>query len=329
MSFIPRSSTSQTQPTRTISVSSIFTFPTSSSSSFSSSSTPPPPQILFTASCALLFSQISGSTSSFSTKAKEVLFGHIFSPPPPPFSSSSPTSTIGSNKILIPIRIRISNPASASYEIIRQIQEQFSAGKAFFHGGDAKKEGFDFAVVANDNCYVRDCRGKIEKGDFGAVGEWVEDFSASASAASSASADGGSGSGNANGSAGTVKLLRPRRGKKNPIGTSNSNEELEEEEELELERSNAVYIKAIPLPLPPTQQEQQNQQQHQQQKIQIQISARSDVHSQAKLSEMSKILNEIWEKMGREGLVTATASGMGMVGRGENKRKISMAEGFF
>lgn len=173
-------------------------------------------------------------------------------------------------------------------------------------------------MVANDNCYVRDCRGKIEKGDFGAVGEWVDDFSTSAS---SASADGGSGS--ANGSAGTVKLLRPSRGKKNPISTSNSNEELEEE--LELERSNAVYIKAIPLPLPPKQNQQQNHQQ--QQKIQIQISARSDVHSQQKLSEMLKILNEIWEKMGREGLLTGPATGM--VGRGENKRKISMAEGFF
>lgn len=171
-------------------------------------------------------------------------------------------------------------------------------------------------MVANDNCYVRDCRGKIEKGDFGAVGEWVEDYSFSA--------DGGSAN------AGTVKLLRPRRGKKNPIGpstsnsNSNSNSEEEEELELELERSNAVYIKAIPLPLPPTQQ--------QQQKIQIQISARSDVHSQQKLSEMLKILNEIWEKMGREVLVTGPASGMGMgmgMGRGENKRKISMAEGFF
>lgn len=333
MSFIPRSSTSQTQPTRTISVSSIFTLPTSSS--FSSSSTPspsiPPPQILFTASCALLFSRISGSTSSFPTKAKEVLFGHIFSPPPsPPFSSSSsPTSTIGSNKILIPIRCRISNPASSSYEIIRQIQEQFSAGKAFY-SGEKENEGFDFAMVANDNCYVRDCRGKIEKGDFGAVGEWVEDFSVSTSAASAASADGGSGSGSG-GNAGTVKLLRPSRGKKNPIGTSTStststsNEELEELEELELERSNAVYIKAIPLPLSPTQNQQNYQQQ---QKIQIQISARSDVHSQQKLSEMLKILNEIWEKMGREGLVTGSAIGMGM-GRGENKRKISMAEGFF
>lgn len=329
MSFIPRSSTSQTQPTRTISVSSIFTLPTSSSSSSTPSPSPsiPPPQILFTASCALLFSQISGSTSSFSTKAKEVLFGHIFSPPFSSSSSSSPTSTIGSNKILIPIRIRISNPASSSYEIIRQIQEQFFAGKAFFHG-EKEGEGFDFAMVANDNCYVRDCRGKVEKGDFGAVGEWVEDsFSASASASADADGGSGSGSGSANGSAGTVKLLRPRRGKKNPISTStsNSNEELEEEEEeLELERSNAVYIKAIPLPLPPTQQQQQ-------QKIQIQISARSDVHSQQKLSEMLKILNEIWEKMGREGLVTgpATGMGMGMVGRGENKRKISMAEGFF
>lgn len=315
MSFIPRSSTSQNQPTRTISFSSIFTLPTSySSSTPSPSPSIPPPQILFTASCALLFSQISGSTSSFSTKAKEVLFGHVFSP----FSSSSPSSTIGSNKILIPIRIRISNPASSSYEIIRQIQEQFSAGKAFFYGD---KEGFDFAMVANDNCYVRDCRGKIEKGDFGAVGEWIED-SFSTSAASAASADGGSGS--ANGNVGTVKLLRPR-GKKNPISTSNSNkeelEELEEEElELELERSNAVYIKAIPLP------QQQNHQQ--QQKIQIQISARSDVHSPQKLSEMSKNLNEIWEKMGREVLVTGPATGMGM-GRGENKRKISMAEGFF
>lgn len=166
-------------------------------------------------------------------------------------------------------------------------------------------------MVANDNCYVRDCRGKIEKGDFGAVGEWVEDFSAS-------TADVGSGNGNA----GTVKLLRPRRGKKNPISTSisNPNSNEEEELELELERSNAVYIKAIPLsPI----------QQNQQQKIQIQISARSDVHSQQKLSEMLKILNEIWEKMGRECLVTATATGMGMGGRGENKRKISMAEGFF
>lgn len=184
-------------------------------------------------------------------------------------------------------------------------------------------------MVANDNCYVRDCRGKIEKGDFGAVGEWVEDFSSASTA--SASADGGSGRGS--GSAGTVKLLRPSRGKKNSISTStstsnsNSNEELEEdlEEDLELERSNAVYIKAIPLPLPPTQQ----QNHHQQQKIQIQISARSDVHSQQKLSEMLKVLNEIWEKMGREWLSTGPATGMGMVGRGENKRKISMAEGFF
>lgn len=175
-------------------------------------------------------------------------------------------------------------------------------------------------MVANDNSYVRDCRGKIEKGDFGAVGEWVED---SFSTSTASSADGGSGS--ASGNAGTVKLLRPRRGKKNPIGpsTSNSNEELEEED-LELERSNAVYIKAIPLPLSPTQQNHQ-----QQQKIQIQISARSDVHSQQKLSEMLQILNEIWEKMGRECLVTGPASGMGVVGRGENKRKISMAEGFF